>query len=130
MRFHRTDESGRIEIYGPAYGPGPEPLYAALTLEISNLPAEATLDIVVNDFIAQLGNVPTPQTRLTQTVGGATGLMVEVVPGMLGSRDVFLIHGSKLFHFTFWPAPSVATETASDVEDLYRTVTQSLDFQS
>jgi hypothetical protein len=130
VRFHRTDERGPIAIYGPASGPGPEPLYAAVTLEISSLPEGQTLDDVANNFIAQLGDVPTPQTRLTQMIDGETALMLEVVPGMLGSRDLFVIHEGKLFHFTFWPAPSVATETEADVKDLYRTVTQSFHFQS
>jgi hypothetical protein len=35
----------------------------------------------------------------------------------------------KQFHFTFWPAPSVAAETEADVKDLYRTVTQCFHFQ-
>ena len=84
----------------------------------------------MNNFIAQLGDVPMPQTRLTQAVGGETALMVEVVLGKLGSRDVYLIHAGKLFHFTFWPAPPVVTDTAADVEDLYRTVTESFNFLS
>ena len=128
VRFHRTDERGPIAIYGPAYGAGPEPLYAAVTLEISSLPEGQTLDDAVNQFIAQLGDVPMPQTRLTQRIDGETALMLEVVPGMLGSRDVFRIHAGKIFHFTFWPAPSVAAETAADVEDLYHVVTESLNF--
>ena len=130
LRFHRTDERGPIAIYGPAYGAGPEPLYAAVTLEISRQPEGQTLDEVVNKFIAQLGDVPTPQMRLTQRIDGETALMLEVVPGMLGSRDLFVIQAGKIFHFTFWPAPSVAAETATDVEDLYRSVVQSLNFES
>ncbi len=38
VRFHRTNERGPIAISGPAYGPGPEPLYSSMTLEISSLP--------------------------------------------------------------------------------------------
>ncbi len=82
----------------------------------------------MNHFIAELGDVPMPQTRLTQSVGGEAALMVEVVPGMLGSRDVFLIQAGKLFHFTFWPSPLAAADTAADVEDLYQVVTESFNF--
>ncbi len=128
VRFHRTDERGPIAIYGPAYGPGPEPLYAALTVEISSLPEGQTLDEAANAFLAQLGDVPMPQTRLAGALPGEPSIMLEVVPGMLGSRDVLIIHDGKLFHFTFWPAPSVVTETAADVEDLYQTVLSSLTF--
>jgi len=130
LRFHRTDERGPIAIYGPAYGSGPEPLYASLTIEISPLPDGQNLDGAVNDFLAQFGNVPMPETRLSIMVGGEPALMLEVVPGMLGSRDVFFIHSQQLFHLTFWPAPSVASDTAADVEDLYQTVLTSWSFQS
>ena len=130
LRFHRTDERGPIAIYGPAYGSGQEPLYASLNIEISPLPDGQNLDGVVNNFLAGLGDVPTPQTRLVIDVAGEPALMLEVVPGMLGSRDVFMIHNQVVFHLTFWPAPSVASDTAADVEDLYRTVLNSWSFQS
>jgi hypothetical protein len=130
VRFHRTDENGPIAIYGPAYGSGPEPLYASLTVEISSLAEGLTLDEAVNAFLTQLGEVPMPQTRLMIEANNTPALMLEVVPGMLGSRDVFLIHSQKLFHFTFWPAPSLVNETAPDVEDLYQTVLGSLYFSN
>jgi len=129
IRFHRTDERGPIAVYGPAYGSGPEPLFAALTVEISLLPDGQNLDGAVDDFLAGLGDVPSPQTRQQVVVGGQAGLMLEVVPGMLGSRDVFVVHNRQLFQLTFWPAPSVASDTAVDVEDLYRTVLNSWSFQ-
>jgi len=128
LRFHRTDERGPIAIYGPAYGSGPEPLYASLTIEISSLAEGQNLEGAVNDFLAQLGNVPMPETRLSIMVGGEPALMLEVVPGMLGSRDVFFIHSQQLFHLTFWPAPSVASNSASDLEDLYQTVLTTWNF--
>lgn len=128
LRFHRTDEHGPIAMYGPAYGNGPEPLYAALTLEISPLPDGQSLDGVVDSFMAGLGDVPIPQTREVVVVAGEPALLLEVVPGMLGSRDVFFIHNQRVFHLTFWPAPSVAPETAADVEDLYRAVLESWTF--
>jgi hypothetical protein len=130
LRFHRTDQRGPIAIYGPAYGSGPEPLYASLTVEISLLADSQNLDEVVTDFLAGLGDVPMPQTRLVIDVAGQPALMLEVVPGMLGSRDVFFIHNQQLFHLTFWPAPAVASDTAADVEDLYRTVLESWNFQN
>lgn len=129
IRFHRNDEHGPIGIYGPAYGRGPEPLYAALTIEINPLSDGQTLETAVDTFLAQLGSVPLPQTRQKLTVANEPAILLEVVPGMLGSRDVFVAHNGKLFHLTFWPAPSVAAETASDVEDLYQVVLNSWNFQ-
>jgi hypothetical protein len=128
IRFHRIDEHGPIAIYGPAYGPGPEPLYAALTVDISLLKEGQTLDTAVDAFLVQLGDVPMPETRQVFMVAGEPAIMLEVMPGMLGSRDVFVTHNGKLFHFSFWPAPSVASETAEDVEDLFQTVLDSLTF--
>lgn len=130
VRFHRTDERGSIAIYGPAYGRGPEPLYASLNIEISLLSEGQNLDGIVNDFLEGLGDVPMPHTRLAINVAGLPALMLEVVPGMLGSRDVFFIHNQQLFHLTFWPAPSLVSDTAADVEDLFRTVIASWSFQS
>lgn len=127
--FHRNNERGPVEIFGPAYGPGPEPLYASMTMEINVLPVGQTLEQAVDIFLENLGDVPQPQTRQALTVGGEPAVMLEVVPGMLGSRDVFFIHRELLFHLTFWPAPSVAPETSADVEDLYRTVISSWNFQ-
>jgi hypothetical protein len=130
VRFHRTDENGPIAIYGPAYGNGPDPLFVSLTVEISSLGAGQNLDNAVNTFLSQLGVVPMPQTRLMIEVANEPAIMLEVVPGMLGSRDVFLVHNQKLFHFMFWPAPSLVSETAPDVEDLYQTVLGSLYFSN
>lgn len=126
--FHRNNERGAIAIFGPAYGLGPEPLYASMTMEISVLPDGQTLEQAVDIFIENLGDVPQPQTHQALTVGGEPAVMLEVVPGMLGSRDVFFIHRELLFHLTFWPAPAVAPETSADVEDLYRTVISSWNF--
>jgi hypothetical protein len=99
VRFHRTDEGGPLNIYGPAKGAGPEPLFAAL-----------------------------PDQRENLQIDGEPALRLEVVPGMLGSRDVFVAHDGLLFHLTFWPAPEAAADTAGDVNDLYRTVIQTLHF--
>ncbi len=126
--FHRNDERGPIAIFGPAYGPGPEPLYASMTMEISALPEGQTLEQAVDAFIENLGDVPLSQTRQGLTLGGEPAVMLEVVPGMLGSRDVFLKHKGLLFHLTFWPAPSVTPETSADVEDLYQTIISSWNF--
>ena len=129
VRFHRNDENGPIGIYDPAHGPGPEPLYAALTVSISTLPGGQTLESALDAFLAQLGNLPMPQSHQTMTIASEPAVVLEVIPGMLGSRDVFIAHRGKLFHLTFWPAPSVVSETASDVEDLYQTVVSSFTFQ-
>ena len=126
--FHRNDERGAIAIFGPAYGPGPEPLYASMTMEINVLLEGQTLEQAVDAFLENLGDVPKPQTRQALTVGGEPAVMLEVVPGMLGSRDVFFVHRGLLFHLTFWPAPSVTPETSADVEDLYQTVIGSWNF--
>ena len=99
-----------------------------MTMEINVLPEGQTLDQAVDAFLESLGDVPQPQTPQALTVGGEPAVMLEVVPGMLGSRDVFFVHRKLLFHLTFWPAPSVAPETSADVEDLYRTVISSWNF--
>ncbi len=128
VRFHRTDEHGPLAIYGPANGSGPEPLFASLTVDVSQLPHGQTLELAVDAFLAGLGDVPMPETRQALKVANEPAILLEVVPGMLGSRDVFVAHNDLLFHFTFWPAPQVAAETAADVEDLYKTVTGSITF--
>ena len=130
VRFHRNEERGPIAIYGPTYGPGPEPLSAGLTVEISILADKQTLENAVEAFLAQLGEVPMPETRQEMTVAGEPAIMLEVVPGRLGSRDLFLVHHNRLFHLSFWPSPMVVVETAVDVEDLYQTVINSLNFQT
>jgi hypothetical protein len=128
IRFHRTEERGPIAIYGPMYGTGSDALFASLTVDISFLPDGQNLDGAVNDFLTQYIDMPLPQTQLVINVAGEPALMIEVVPGMPGSRDVFFSHHQILFRLTFSPAPSVATETAEDVEDLYRTVLYSWSF--
>lgn len=129
VRFHRNDDRSPIGIYGPAYGPGPEPLCASLSMEITDLADGQTLNGAVDAFLARLGSVTMPQTRQAFTIDNEPAIMLEVVPGMFGSRDVFVIHKEKLFHLTFWPAPSVTAETAVDVEDLYQTAIISFNFQ-
>jgi hypothetical protein len=97
-------------------------LYPSLLTEDQNLKG------AVNDFLTQLGDVPMPETRLSIIVGGETALKLEVVPGLLGSRNVFFIHYNLLFHLVFWPAPSLITQAANDIDDLYQTVLTSFLF--
>jgi hypothetical protein len=130
LHFHRIDERGPIVIYGPTYGIGPQAMFATLTVGISSIPEGQNLDGAVDAFLAGLKNVPMPQTRQEIVVAGEPALMLEVVPGMLGSRVVFIIHNQLLFQLTFSPSPSEASGTTTDVEDLYRTVLNSLSFQS
>jgi hypothetical protein len=92
------------------------------------LPEDQNLEGEVNGFLAQLGDVPMPETRLLILVGGETPLKLEVVPGMLGSCDVFFMHNNMLFQLIFLPALSLMSETNNDVEDLYQTVLTSFLF--
>jgi hypothetical protein len=69
-----------------------------------------------------------PQTHQVIDVAGESALMLEVVPGMLGSRDVFFMHNNMLFLLIFLPAQTLMSETINDVEDLYQTVLSSFLF--
>ena len=126
--FYRTDEHGPIIIYGPTYGSGAGALSASLSLDFSLLSQGQTLEGTVDVFLAQVENNPQPVVRQAITMGGKPAILLEVVPGTPGTRDVFLIHNNLLFHFIFRPAPAVSPETAADVEDLYQTVISSMTF--
>ncbi len=130
VSFHRLDGGGPITLYGPTYGPGPEPLSASMSLEVRPLNPNEDLMAVVVGYVASLGEMSAPLTRTTITVGGEQAEMLEIVPGRLGSRDVFLIHNGLAFHFIFHPAPAAAGEAAPDVEALYQAVINSMVFVS
>lgn len=130
VAFHRQEGNGPIALYGPAHGSGIEPLFATMTLEVRPLNPNEDLMAAVVGFVASLGEMPQPLTRTTITVGGQQAEMLEIVPGQLGTREVFVIDHGLVFHFSFNPAPSTAGEAAPDVESLYQTVIASMTFFS
>lgn len=125
VRFHRADEPNLV--IGPSYGKGPEPLFTSLAVEVSRLADGQTLEMAVEAFLAQF-SASTNQPAIGRKdlpVGGQPAIQLEVVPGRLGSRDMFVAYQGRLYHLSFAPAPGVIGETAKDVEELFQMVVES-----
>lgn len=68
--------------------------------------------------------------RGTATVGGETAMVLDNVPGQDIGRQVVMVHGDRLYLMTFVPADPAQGEAYQGMENLYKTVVESLRFTS
>ncbi|HET7376659.1 MAG TPA: hypothetical protein VFK30_08125, partial [Anaerolineae bacterium] len=122
---------GQPELYGPALDQNLDPLRAVLNLEVEVAVQNADLTLAVDTYLKQFAdlNVP-PITRTSITFGGEPAVQLEVVPGLAGSRDIFMLHNGTLYHLLFMPSLRDYPQAKVDVEELYNAVTHSFSFTS
>jgi hypothetical protein len=119
----------RSEVYGPPLDDNAEALRAALLLEIQPGAGGQDLQAVVDNYLVQFEGMAVPEiARTPMTLGGEPAERLEVVPGREGSRDVFMLHGSTLFHLMFSPSVRDFPQAADAVDNLFLTVTSSFTF--
>jgi hypothetical protein len=119
----------RASIFSPALDQNLDPVRASLQFEIRPLNAGEDLKSVVDAYLAEFAGLSVPEIKRTSTtLGGEPAEQLEVVPGREGSRDVFMVRDGTLFHFMFMPSVTDFPQAASDVEDLFITVTSSFTF--
>lgn len=93
---------GRGIIVGQPAGPGPEPLFATLNIQVQ--PAEGKdLATLSEQHLQQYADVQIE--RVEATLGGEPAIILDPVPGRLSSRQIIAVHGpDKFYILSFWPS--------------------------
>jgi hypothetical protein len=116
----------RSEIFGPPLDDNLHALRASLVVEIQPITTGENLPTLVDTYLAQFAGLPLPSIeRTAMDLGGVPAERLEVVPGLEGSRDVFALRASTLYHFMFMPSIRDFPQAGDAVEDLFLTVTSS-----
>ncbi|MFN2230337.1 MAG: hypothetical protein ACK2VA_11255 [Anaerolineae bacterium] len=122
----QVNEAGNPVLYGPALDGSVEPLRASLLIEVQVAAENKTLEEIVDGYLAQFDgmNIP-PIVRTELELDGQPAVMLEVVPGREGSRDLFMLHNGTLFHMMFMPSTMDFPQAKTDVELLFNGVVNS-----
>ncbi len=130
LRF-RLDK--QFDLWGPLLDASAEPLYVALGLTIAPAAQGATLEKIVDQFLADvttgidLSTFP-KITRTPLQLGGEAAVVVEPVPGYGSARFVFAIHSGSIYRLRFWPVDPSTSASSADLSDLYQAVSSSFSF--
>ena len=85
-----------------------------------------TLEMAVAELVATYPGQSIKQSSIV--IDGVPAVMLDAVPGQQVNRIVLLIHNDALIKLNFMPADPNAGETYQEMELLYKTVIESLDF--
>jgi hypothetical protein len=119
----------RSELFGPPLDESAVALRATLLFEVQAVGAGDDLESIVDAYVDQFQGLDVPEmTRTSMLLGGEPAERLEVVPGREGSRDVFVLRDSALYHFMFMPSVTDFPQAAEEVENLFMTVTSSFTF--
>lgn len=118
-------EVANVLIEGPAIGEGPQPMRAGV--QITVVPAEGrSVSQVVDQVASEYAGLPI--TRTPGALGGEAAEIVEGLPGVTGSRDVFAVLEDKVYRLRFYPADPAFPQVAPDVDELWEAVSASFAF--
>ncbi len=85
-----------------------------------------TTEQAVEEYIASFPGADMPRSPLT--IDGIPAIMLDRVPGQEFNRVVFVTFEETLFKLNFTPADPKQADAYKDMQVLYTTVIQSLDF--
>ncbi len=127
-RFRRQDlGNGRFDIVGPSLDTSPDPLRAALGIDIQPALGK-TLAQAVDAYLKD-NTVPTLKTVQTNlALNGEPAVMLEPLAGRPTFRAVLAVHGDKLLILRFSPDASGFPRAKPDMTELYQTVVESFTF--
>jgi hypothetical protein len=123
----KNEDNGLWVIYGPPLDDSPDPLRAALAIEVR--PAHGqTLAQAVEAFLEENSAPTLVTTRTDLTLGGETAVMLEPVAGRPTYRAVIAIHADRLFILRFSPDTQTFVAARDDVTELYEVVMKSFTY--
>jgi hypothetical protein len=117
----------RVNFYGPPLDQSIEPLFAALSLEVTGPAGGRSLAQVVDEFV-QANTQGLPVTRRAIELGGEPAEVVEGVPGRLMSWQSFVIHAGSVYHLSLFPVDPGVPQAEPDAQSVWQAVSTSLTF--
>lgn len=112
-------------LAGPAYGEGPEPVSAVLTIVTQNA-AGSSLEEFVAEKLAEFQGMELAQHNIT--LGQEPAILVTGMPGRLANRVIFVEHADIIYELTFSPDEEAFPEAQADMERLYESTLSSWTF--
>jgi hypothetical protein len=123
------DNAGQPVLSGPPLDQSANPLFASMGIQVQAAPEGSNLTQVVDEYLKPFATVSAPAiTRKSLQLDREAAQILEVVPGRVGSRDIFSIYGGRVYHLAFTPSVRDFPKAAKDVEELFKTVTSSFTF--
>lgn len=114
-----------IAVFGPALDNNAEPLQAIFNLQVK--PAEGrSLDEAVSEIFEQNPDASIEKTAIR--VNGYEAYRLEGVPGRTLSRMLVFVVNSRVYLMTFSPLDEALAQAKPDVEKLWDTITQTIQF--
>ncbi len=120
-----------LGVFGPALDTSADPLRAAMLIAVTPVEPGTDLKSAVDGFLQQFEGMPVPAIeRKEYAFGGGPAELVEVVPGLTGSSDIFALgsSGDTLYHFIFEPSVRDFPQAQADFEELFNTLNMSFTF--
>jgi hypothetical protein len=121
---YSTDISNLIVI-NPVQDPGDVPGEAWVYVNVVPAEGRTTAQVADEAITALVGDFNITKTDIV--VDGASGVVVDGMPGQDSNRQLLIVHNDKLYVFTFQPwYPSA--DGSTPLEGLYTTIVQTLHF--
>lgn len=96
--------------------------------DINVMPSTSlTVEAVVAELLASYPGIEIKRSEIT--IDSEPAIVLDGVPGQVTNRIVFVKHQESLFKLNFIPADSRAGDAYKEMEVLYRTVVESLNFE-
>jgi inhibitor of cysteine peptidase len=112
---------GVTSIIGPALDDSIEPVRATLYISVQDAQGKTTEEWVGENLAAVTG---IEITQSSITLGGEEAIVLDGMPGQATNRQIFIVHGDKLYVLVFSPfAEDYGEEAFTQVQALYNTVT-------
>jgi hypothetical protein len=115
-----------VFINGLAAGEGPEPARATLNIIVEIGVEGKDLAQVVDEATREYQDLPLSRTPIA--LGSGPAVIVVGLPGRTGARQVFAIHGDRLYRLIFSPFDPAFPQVEADVQELWDAVLETFTF--
>ena len=125
---YSTDVPNYIVI-NPVSGPGDVLGDAWVNIEVTSANGRTSAQVADAEIRApDLVGLDLNILRTEAQMGGEHAIIVDGLPGPDAWRKVYVVHGERLYTFTFLPWTYTAAGSSTPLEDLYTAITDSLHF--
>jgi hypothetical protein len=116
-----------LAVFGPALDDSMEPMRAALYVSFQPAEGKTTADFVGENLATVQG---IEITQSTMMLGGEEAIVLDGMPGQATNRQIFIVHGERLYILVFTPYGEDYGDAYTQVKELFGLVTSTWAWQS
>jgi hypothetical protein len=120
--------AGRVNFYGPALTPGPEPVQATLSILVEGPANGRSVTQLIDELTTADVAAGLTINRLPFVLGGQPAEIVDGLPGRFGTRQLYTIHNDTIYHAILGPVDPAFAQAGPDVEAIWQSVAASFTF--